>query len=229
MALPKHIMNTVDSMPLQVFPSIMAADLTDMRSSLRKAKKADGIHFDVMDAHFVPNLTFGPDTLNALKSITKLPIMVHLMVEFPDHVLKKLLPHLGPKDLVFVHLENDPLSRDKALAMARRAGVGVGIAVNPETDAHKAATFIAKHAFKNILLLGIHPGFTGLHMLPGTVQKTRKLQLFAGANARIFVDGGVTVRNALLLKDAGAYAVCSGKEIFSSRNPAKAIRAFHKL
>lgn len=229
---------------LHIYPSLMAAPLDDIKGALKSIRSAEGIHFDVMDGHFVPNITFGADMLAYVKKNTALPIMVHLMVENPEKALLSLAPFLTRNDIVIIHIELGPVRIKKALAIIKRKRIHAGLTLKPSTSIEKLAPYLAsssasrgtaagisnktKSAINTVLLLGAQPGFYGQRMTSGTITRVHMLAK-RFPTVRIYVDEGVTLENAKRLKQAGATGIISGKAIFKTANPAKAIAAFHRL
>jgi ribulose-phosphate 3-epimerase len=213
---------------LRIAPSILAADLADLAGAVETCERgaADLVHFDVMDGHFVPNLTFGIPVLAALRKRTRLPLDVHLMVDHPGALLDDYLA--AGADRVAVHWEADP-HLDRLLARVAEGGAEAGVAVNPSTPVELLTDVLPRLDF--VLLMSVNPGFAGQRFLPGAVDKVRRLRrLLEGEQARlggrrieIAVDGGVGRDNIQRLAAAGADTVVAGSSVFGSPDPAAAI------
>lgn len=215
---------------MRIAPSVLAADLADMADAARICERggAELIHFDVMDGHFVPNLTFGIPVLEALRRRTDLPIDVHLMVNRPGDLLDAYLD--AGADRVAVHWEAAP-HLDRLLDRIAKAGALAGVAVNPATPVELLTDALPRLDF--VLLMSVNPGFAGQSFLPGTVDKVWRLRrLIDGEKGRlggrpvdISVDGGVGLDNIHRLASAGVDTCIAGSSVFKADDPAAAIGA----
>jgi ribulose-phosphate 3-epimerase len=213
---------------LRIAPSILAADLADLAGAVETCERgaADLVHFDVMDGHFVPNLTFGIPVLAALRKRTRLPLDVHLMVDDPGALLDDYLA--AGADRVAVHWEADP-HLDRLLTRIAEGGAEAGVAVNPSTPVELLTDVLPRLDF--VLLMSVNPGFAGQRFLPGAIDKVRRLRrLLEGEQARlggrridVAVDGGVGRDNIQRLAAAGVDTVVAGSSVFGSPDPAAAI------
>lgn len=177
------------------------------------------MHCDVMDGHFVPNITFGPDTIAAFRKATKLPLDVHLMIERPDQYVGRFMD--AGADHLIVHLEarHDVA---KTLAQIRGRGKAAGLAINPGTPAEKALPFLGQ--IDELLVMTVHPGFGGQAFLPEMLPKIRALRS-AAANLPIIVDGGINPETGRQCVAAGATVLVAGNSLFRHKtlNLAEAI------
>jgi ribulose-phosphate 3-epimerase len=213
---------------LRIAPSILAADLADLAGAVETCERgaADLVHFDVMDGHFVPNLTFGIPVLAALRKRTRLPLDVHLMVDDPGALLDDYLA--AGADRVAVHWEADP-HLDRLLARIAEGGAEAGVAVNPATPVELLTDVLPRLDF--VLLMSVNPGFAGQRFLPGAVDKVRRLRRLleseqahlGGRRIDVTVDGGVGRDNIQRLAAAGVDTVVAGSSVFGSPDPAAAI------
>jgi ribulose-phosphate 3-epimerase len=197
-----------------VAPSLLAADFSKLGSQIVEADRAGchRFHFDVMDGHFVPNLTMGPMILASIRSLTKLPIEVHLMVDNPGK-FAEAFARAGADRLIF-HLEVLPDPRP-LLHIIRNLGKLPAIAVNPETPIEAIAPYLKE--IDLALCMTVHPGFGGQKYLPESDQRIRRLrQLIATAEAscQLEVDGGIDHATARSALDAGANVLVIGTSIF---------------
>ncbi|WP_107698503.1 ribulose-phosphate 3-epimerase [Campylobacter concisus] len=210
---------------MYVAPSILSADFGNLAAEIRAICEAgcDLVHVDVMDGHFVPNLTIGPVVVNAVAKAATKPLDIHLMVENNSFFADLFLP-LKPKFLTF-HIEEEkhPL---RLIDHIRKNGVSPGIVLNPHTPVSAIEHIIDE--VDMVLLMSVNPGFGGQKFMPVVLEKTRALrELIERKNAKclIEVDGGVNGLNAPDLEDAGADILVAGNYIFSSNSYEQAIRA----
>ena len=210
---------------MYVAPSILSADFGNLAAEIRAICEAgcDLVHVDVMDGHFVPNLTIGPVVVNAVAKTATKPLDIHLMVENNSFFADLFLP-LKPKFLTF-HIEEEkhPL---RLIDHIRKNGVGPGIVLNPHTPVSAIEHIIDE--VDMVLLMSVNPGFGGQKFMPVVLEKTRTLrELIDRKNAKclIEVDGGVNGLNAPDLEEAGADILVAGNYIFSSNSYEQAIRA----
>ena len=210
---------------MYVAPSILSADFGNLAAEIRAICEAgcDLVHVDVMDGHFVPNLTIGPVVVNAVAKAATKPLDIHLMVENNSFFADLFLP-LKPKFLTF-HIEEEkhPL---RLIDHIRKNGVSPGIVLNPHTPISAIEHIIDE--VDMVLLMSVNPGFGGQKFMPVVLEKTRALrELIERKNAKclIEVDGGVNGLNAPDLEEAGADILVAGSYIFSSNSYEQAIRA----
>jgi ribulose-phosphate 3-epimerase len=214
---------------IEIAPSILASNLAKLADEVKKVAEggADVIHFDVMDGHFVPNLSLGIPVLASLRKATRLPLDVHLMIEQPEEYIEEFI-HAGA-DRVLVHQEAT-VHLDRALEMIRENGAQAGAAINPATPVVMLSDVLDK--LDTVLVMSVNPGFGGQKFIPNAFEKIRQLnQWRARYNAafRIEVDGGVDLENAAELAQAGANTLVAGTSIFHTPDPAAAARQMRKL
>jgi len=200
-------------------PSILAADLADLKSAadLCADGGADLIHFDVMDGHFVPNLTFGIPVLEALSSHTTIPIEVHLMVSNPERLLDEYLA-AGASWISF-HWEA-ATHYDRLVARIRDGGVKAGVALNPATPIGVLSEILPQLDF--VLLMSVNPGFAGQAFLPHVVDKARRLATQIrdrNLKTTLGMDGGVDLGNVNQVVSAGVEICVAGSSVFGSDDP----------
>ncbi len=204
-------------MKVKLAPSILSADFARLGEQVAAAQEAgaDYIHIDVMDGHFVPNLTVGPDVVAAVRRHTTLPLDVHLMVMSPG-LLAPRFAEAGASILT-VHQEACP-HLNYVLSMLRNLGVRVGVSINPATPVGALEEVLDQVDL--VLVMTVNPGFGGQRLIPSTVEKVRRMaSLLAarGASAELEVDGGVTPENAGSLVAAGADVLVAGSSVFNCR------------
>ncbi|WP_462109996.1 ribulose-phosphate 3-epimerase [Campylobacter concisus] len=210
---------------MYVAPSILSADFGNLAAEIRAICEAgcDLVHVDVMDGHFVPNLTVGPVVVSAVAKAATKPLDIHLMVENNSFFADLFLP-LKPKFLTF-HIEEEKHPM-RLIDHIRKNGVSPGIVLNPHTPVSAIEHIIDE--VDMVLLMSVNPGFGGQKFMPVVLEKTRALrELIERKNAKclIEVDGGVNGLNAPDLEEAGADVLVAGSYIFSSNSYEQAIRA----
>lgn len=210
---------------MYVAPSILSADFANLESEIKAVCEAgaDLIHIDVMDGHFVPNLTIGPVVVNAAKKSSSVPLDIHLMVENPSFFVEMFLG-IKPKFLGFhIEAENHPL---RLIEHIRNNGISPAIVLNPHTPISSLKHII--NSVDMVLLMSVNPGFGGQKFMPIVIDKIKELkELIYKTNSicMIEVDGGVNGLNVAELDEAGADIVVAGSYIFSSNDYKTAIRS----
>jgi ribulose-phosphate 3-epimerase len=204
---------------MKLAPSILAADLANLAGAvaLCEAGGAELVHFDVMDGHFVPNLTFGIPVLKALSARTRLPMDVHLMVSNPDRLLDDYLKAGAAR--VAVHWEATP-HLDRQLERIRNGGALAGVAVNPTTPVELLADALPRLDY--VLLMSVNPGFSGQAFLPHVLNKARRLRGMiesGGFSVEIEMDGGIDRVTIDSVRSAGVDVCVVGSAIFCAGDP----------
>lgn len=206
-----------------VAPSVLSADFARLGEDLESIKTADYVHFDVMDGHFVPNLTFGPDVLRAIKATTDVPVDAHLMISNPDE-MTRLYVEAGA-DMVSFHLEATNHA-NRIVSYLRESGARPAVAINPATPVCMLDSIIED--VDMVLVMTVNPGFGGQKFIPSSVAKVVKVRALAkehGVSPMIEVDGGVSEQNAGQICAAGANVIVAGSAVFKKADRAEAIRA----
>ncbi|WP_282201454.1 ribulose-phosphate 3-epimerase [Collibacillus ludicampi] len=210
---------------IKVAPSLLAADFAELAKEIRTVEDggADWLHVDVMDGHFVPNITMGPFVVDAIKSHTRLPLDVHLMIEEPDRYIPEFVA--AGADVVSVHVEACP-HLHRTLQLIKSLGVKASVALNPHTPISMIQHVI--NDLDMVLLMTVNPGFGGQKFIHHVVPKIRELRTLLDENhlthVDIEVDGGINVETADLVKEAGASVLVAGSAIFKAEDRAQMIR-----
>ena len=207
-----------------IAPSILSADLGRLREEIDQvtAGGAEWLHVDVMDGHFVPNLTFGAPLVRALRKLTDLPLDVHLMVERPEHYLAEFAQSGAT---VFTFHPEATVHVQRHLAAARERGMLAGLALNPSTPVTMVEELIEDVDL--VLVMSVNPGYGGQAYLPHSTEKIRRVRGLLdqrGSRALLEVDGGITTETIGEAWSAGADTFVAGTAIFGSPDPAQAVR-----
>jgi ribulose-phosphate 3-epimerase len=213
-------------MPTLVAPSILAADFSQLEAEIHRVEEAgaDWLHLDIMDGHFVDNISFGPAVVATVRKHTGLPLDVHLMIERPDHYLPRFLE--AGANSITVHVESESGHEvPQTLATIRAAGCGVGLTLNPATPFEAVAPYL--ESIDLLLIMTVHPGFGGQAFRPEMMEKVRRAKEWRdahGGKLNIEVDGGIKPETARISIENGANILVAGTSIFRAPDYAEAIR-----
>jgi ribulose-phosphate 3-epimerase len=201
---------------VKIAPSILAADFARLADEVRAAETAgaDWIHVDVMDGHFVPNITVGPPVVSALRRVTTLPLDVHLMIEKPERYLADFAA--AGANYLTVHVEACP-HLHSTLEQIRKLGALPGVTLNPATPLTSIEEVLGQVAL--VLIMSVEPGFGGQMFIPRTLERLQRLRtmlLTAGATPEVEVDGGIDAETAASVAAAGATVLVAGTSIFKA-------------
>ncbi|MNM17799.1 Ribulose-phosphate 3-epimerase [compost metagenome] len=210
---------------IKIAPSLLSADFAALGAEVAEAQAsgADWIHVDVMDGHFVPNITLGPPIVKAVKAHTTLPLDVHLMIEKPELYISDFAE--AGAGVITVHAEAC-VHLHRVIHQIKEHGILAGVAINPATPASAIKEILGDVDL--VLVMTVNPGFGGQAFIPGTMNKIREIRNWANAighDLRIEVDGGISESTAPLVAEAGADVLVAGNAVFGRKDRAAAISA----
>jgi ribulose-phosphate 3-epimerase len=216
-------------MKIKIAPSILSADFARLADEIKKVESAgvDLIHIDVMDAHFVPNMTIGPPVVKCIRKETKLPLETHLMVDKPEWFIEEMAK--AGADIITIHVEStkQPL---KLINRIRGLGLKPGVSLNPATGVEAVTGLL--NAIDIVLVMTVNPGFGAQEFMPETIPKIKALRKTCYSmglnNVEIAVDGGINVKTAPIAVRAGATMLVAGSAIYETPDVAKAIWELRK-
>lgn len=215
---------------VKIAPSLLSADFSRLGADIEMVEKggAEVIHYDVMDGHFVPNLTIGPLVLKDIRKCTKLPIDVHLMIENPDQYIPDFAK--AGADWISVHVETCP-HLHRTIQLIKELGKKAGVVLNPHTPLSSIDEILPEVDF--VLIMSVNPGFGGQKLIPSCIDKIAKLKAILKARSleHIFIeiDGGVKLDNLKTVIDAGTEVVVSGSGIFNTEDPIATIQQMKQV
>jgi len=213
---------------VKIAPSILAADFSDLKGQIAAAERAgaDWFHLDIMDGHFVPNITIGPPVIRSIRPLTTLPFDVHLMIENADAYLDRF--RTAGADRITVHYEACP-HLDSTIRRIKELGAKAGVCVNPATPVSVLTDII--HDVDLVLIMSVNPGFGGQAFIPDSLERLRQAaNMITQVNPAIHleVDGGIDQGTAVSVVEAGANVLVSGSFVFRSHDISAAIAALRR-
>ncbi len=204
----------------KISASVLAADFTNLKSELNKVNKhVDFYHIDVMDGHFVPNITMGPDIANTVKKITKKKLDVHLMITNPEKYFKTF----NMADSITFHIETGNIN--KKISQLKRMKKKVGLAINPETDIKKLLPYLKK--IDKAFIMSVHPGFAGQKFIKSSLKKVKTVKDYTikhDLKTKIEVDGGIGPSTYKTVLASGADILAVGAALFRNKNLPKFVK-----
>jgi ribulose-phosphate 3-epimerase len=209
---------------VEIAPSILAADFAHLGGAIRAVEQAGVsiLHVDVMDGHFVPNISIGVPVVASLRKATRLTLDVHLMIENPEHYIGAFAA--AGADMISVHQEATP-HLDRALSMVQEHGCKPGAVLNPATPVSVLSEVLGK--VDHVLIMSVNPGFGGQSFIPGAIEKIRQLRQMRERYNAVFcieVDGGIGPENVSDVVRAGAEILVAGTSVFHTPDPGAAVR-----
>ena len=212
-----------------IAPSILSADFSKLGEEIKTVENAgaDWIHVDVMDGHFVPNITIGPLVVEAAKTATSLPLDVHLMIENPERYIPDFVK--AGASMISVQVETC-VHLNRTIQIIKESGIPAGLVLNPSTPLTAIEWTLADVDF--VMIMSVNPGFGGQKFIPSSLDKVRELRKMIderGRNILIEIDGGVNEKNIKSISDAGVDVFVAGSAIFNSPDYKKTIDRFREL
>lgn len=214
---------------VKIAPSILSADFLRLGEEIRAAEEAgvDMLHLDVMDGHFVPNITIGPFVVESIRKITKLPLDVHLMIEEPDRYIKDFIR--AGADLLTVHIEAS-VHLHRTIHWIKESGIKAGVSLNPATPVWSLDNIL--HDLDLVLAMSVNPGFGGQDFIPHVLDKIKTLKSMIrekGLQTLIEVDGGIKYENAKDVAKAGANILVMGSGFFNAKDYRDLMKVLRKI
>ena len=208
---------------MKIAPSILSADFGNLEKSINLVKDAEWLHVDVMDGHFVPNISIGPVVVKGLRKYTGQVLDTHLMISDPAKYLVDFIKAGSNRITFHIEATSDPLS---VIDLIRENGAKVGISIKPNTGVKDIADFIP--LIDQVLIMSVEPGFGGQEFMPNSLEKIKQISALReklNKDLLIVVDGGINKETAALCKEAGANVLVAGSYIFNSDNPSDKIES----
>lgn len=213
---------------IKIFPSLMSANILDLKEIIEKLEPyCAGFHLDVMDLHFVPNLTFGPSIINAIAKASSKALFVHLMIEYPENFIDYL--QLPEGSIVVFHRTTTPKPTNLIKAISKK-GWKAGMALDPDESIENVTPLLKELDY--VLIMSVRPGFSGQEFIPQTLDKVKKLKTYRKKNKlnfRIAIDGGINEKNIQEVVNSGVDDIAMASAIFKAKDPVKALKKLKKL
>lgn len=207
---------------IKLSPSILAADFSKLGEEIEKIKNADYVHIDVMDGHFVPNITFGPGVVKCIRKSTDLVFDVHLMIENPEKYVDAFLD--AGADIITVHYESK-MDYDYIKNAVKSKGKKLGLSIKPKTDVCVINSYLGD--IDMVLVMSVEPGFGGQKFMEDSLEKISKIRQM-DKDIDIEVDGGIGLDNVKKVVDAGANVIVAGSAVFGAEDVSKTVDEFKK-
>ncbi len=213
---------------IKIAASILAANPVRLEDEIKKVEMAgiDLIHIDVMDGHFVPNITVGPFIVEGIKHITKVPLDIHLMIEHPERYVKAFAEAAGKGDLITFHIETTK-KPEEVISLIRDTGLKVGVSMNPDTSTEIVENLL--DMVDMVLVMSVNPGFAGQKFISKVLPKIAKLRSVAPCKMDIEVDGGITIENISQVVQQGANVIVAASAIFKTNDSFSAIKNLRQM
>ncbi|MFN3531902.1 MAG: ribulose-phosphate 3-epimerase [Candidatus Brocadia sp.] len=213
---------------IKIAASILAANPVRLEDEIKKVEIAgvDLIHIDVMDGHFVPNITMGPFIVEGIRRITKVPLDIHLMIEHPERYVNVFADAAGDGDLITFHIETTKKPRE-VISSIKNAGLKAGVSLNPDTPAELVEHIL--DAVDMVLVMSVNPGFAGQRFISKVLPKIARLRSIAPDEMDIEVDGGITTETITQAVQQGANVIVAASAIFKTSDPCIAVKTLRQM
>ena len=209
---------------VKIAPSLLAADFADLKKELKEISSADYLHLDIMDGHFVPNISFGPGLVKSIRGSSDLVFDVHLMITNPLKYIEAFAK--AGADIITVHVECDD-DVSKAINLIKSFNIKCGIVLSPDTPVSEALPYLDD--VDMVLIMSVYPGFGGQKFMPDMLQKVKELKSIKGNRKyEIEIDGGIGPENSKLAIDAGVDVLVAGTSVFAKKDRNAAIEELKK-
>jgi len=208
----------------KISPSLLSANFSNLEKDIKMLEEGGAhlLHLDVMDGHFVPNITMGPIILEAINEVANIPLDVHLMIDDPDFYVNAFID--AGSDYLTIHAESTP-HLHRVIQKIKAKGIKAGVSLNPHTPISVLENIL--NDIDLILIMSVNPGFGGQSFIPNTIKKLQQLQIMLKENKaehiEVEVDGGIKIENIKEISDAGCDIFVSGSGIFKAENPKQMI------
>ncbi len=213
---------------IKIAASILAANPVRLEDEIKKVETAgvDLIHIDVMDGHFVPNITMGPFIVEGIKRITKVPLDIHLMIENPERYIDAFAGAARRGDLITFHIEAAKNPRE-VISLIKNAGLKAGVSLNPNTPTDMVENLL--DTVDMVLAMSVYPGFAGQKFISSVLPKVARLRSIAPDRLDIEIDGGITTENVAEVVQQGANVIVAASAIFKAHDPYSATRILKQI
>lgn len=213
---------------IKISASILAANAVRLEDEIKKVEKAgvDLIHIDVMDGHFVPNITMGTFIVEGVKRIAKVPLDIHLMIEYPERYIAAFAEVAGKNDLITFHIEATKKPKE-VISLIKNAGLKAGISLNPDTSTDSVEDFL--DIVDMVLVMSVNPGFSGQKFISDVLPKIARLRSLSPNETDIEIDGGITTETISQAVQHGANVIVAASAIFKTDNPGNAIKTLRQI
>ncbi|TLD42757.1 MAG: Ribulose-phosphate 3-epimerase [Candidatus Jettenia ecosi] len=213
---------------IKISASILAANAVRLEDEIKKVEKAgvDLIHIDVMDGHFVPNITMGTFIVEGVKRIAKVPLDIHLMIEYPERYIAAFAEVAGKNDLITFHIEATKKPKE-VISLIKNAGLKAGISLNPSTSTDSVENFL--DIVDMVLVMSVNPGFAGQKFISDVLLKIARLRSISPDEMDIEIDGGITTETISQAVQQGANVIVAASAIFKTDNPGNAVKTLRQI
>ncbi|HHT9110941.1 MAG TPA: ribulose-phosphate 3-epimerase [Candidatus Brocadiaceae bacterium] len=213
---------------IKIAASILAANPVRFEEDIKKVEMAgiDMIHIDVMDGHFVPNITMGPFIIKGIKNVTHVPLDIHLMIEHPEKYIEAFAKVAGKGDYLTFHIETTKHPKD-VISLIKKTGLKTGVSLNPDTKSKSIEDMLDD--IDLVLVMSVNPGFDGQKFIPDVLSKITRLRSLVTNKVDIAVDGGITTETVIDAVRHGANFIVAASAIYKNGDPANAIKTLRHI